>query len=218
MPAPNSEQVDALIDSMYAASLDDGLWSDTLAKMSALFGGVGAILVRARFGREVELTWIQERVPAVEGRWDHYMAYRDFDVRTAYGLSRPAPLVYVDQEFIDERAIERHPFYQDFLATYDLRYTAGSRFPAEDGEFGIVNVFRNKAQGHHGRPETALMRALVPHLTKACTIDQRLAKARLAERRLREALDQVPEAIFLVEPDGRIVDANHAADLLLPRG
>ncbi|MEM7024487.1 MAG: helix-turn-helix transcriptional regulator [Pseudomonadota bacterium] len=218
MPVPNSEKVGSLIDSIYAASLDDSLWSDILVEMSALFGGVGAILVRVRFERGLELTWIQERVPAVEGRWDHYMAYRDLDVRTAYGLSKPAPLVYVDQEFIEERAIERHPFYQDFLATYDLRYTAGSRFPAEDGEFGIINVFRNQAQGPHERAETELMQALVPHLTKACAIDQRLAKARLAERRLREALDRVPEAIFLVEPDGRIVDANHAADLLVRKG
>ncbi|MEM7024488.1 MAG: hypothetical protein AAF637_18200, partial [Pseudomonadota bacterium] len=186
-----------------------------LADLTRLFAADGSLLLRGRFGHEFELTWIQEHVPAIEGRWDHYMAYNKVDIRTAYGLSQPAPVVYVDHDFIDDRAMDRHPFYQEFMAAHAIRYTIGSRFPVEDGQSTMLNIFRTKAQGHHGRPEIELMQALMPHLARACTIDQRLANARRAERRLREALDRVPDAIFLVEPDGKIVDANHAADMLL---
>jgi len=211
----NQDQLDDTIETIYEAALDTALWDGALRKITAAFGSAATLLVRARATPDIEFAWIQEYVPAVEGRWDHYMAYRDMDIRTAYALRKPAPAVYVDQEFIDDRGMDRHPFYQEFMAVHGVYHTVGGRFAADEGQVGLINVFRSKAQGHHEQAEIALMRALLPHLTRVSAIDQRLASARRAQARLRDALDRVPDAIFLVERDGRIVDANRAAERLL---
>lgn len=212
----DAAQLDEAIELVYRAALDEALWHEALRKITAVLGGVGSVLARGRpHSGQLELTWIQEHVPAIEGRWDHYRAYQDFDIRTAHGLSSPPLAVYTDNDFTDDRTIDRHPFYQEFMACYDLRYTIGSRLPAEADEVGIVNVFRSRQQGHHGPDAAERMEALAPHLARACAIDQRLAAARRRQRQLRDALDRVPDAIFLLAPDGKIVDANRAAEQLL---
>ena len=212
--ASGSQALSNTIESLYAAALDETLWHDTLTKITALFGGVGSILVGARWTGGLELTWVHEHVPTVEGHWDHHIADRRLDIKTAQGLSKPLLSVYTDCDFIADREIDRHPFYQEFMACYDFRYTIGSQFPGNGGGFGIINVFRNRQQGHYGRPHVKLMEALLPHLTRACDWRATIAGYR-SQRRLREALDQVPEAIFLLEPDARIVDTNCAAEQML---
>jgi PAS domain-containing protein len=64
----------------------------------------------------------------------------------------------------------------------------------------------------------ALMRALVPHVMRAVTIEQRLGGLALERAGVAEALDRLPTGVLLLDERGRVTFANRTAEDLLRRG
>ena len=190
--------------------------------MAELLGGMGGIVTVAsistpgRTSQDTEmLRWYDYN--AGPEHIAEYLAVADYDVRTHYGLSRPGQ-VYADHDFITDREIDRHIFYQEFLRPYDMRYTVGVSMPASVGRGIVANVFRSPTQGHATQAEIALMGMLYPHIAQAVRISERLEQLSLENAALRDAFDHLNDAVFITSGDGKVIVANRRADAMVKAG
>jgi PAS domain-containing protein len=70
---------------------------------------------------------------------------------------------------------------------------------------------RGRQRGDFAQDEVDLLQALAPHLVRAVGLSRHLG-ALEGKRQLSDALlDAAARPVIVVEPDGRIVQANHAA-------
>ena len=122
-----------------------------------------------------------------------------------------------DDMVLEKRAIERDPFYMEFLAQYGFRYFISvnvAHTPTDSAPFAIQ---RTAKQGHIGRREIDLMRALTPHLQQAYDVARRLKNAQSGTQALERAFDWLADGAMLVGSDGAVTYANIAMQEILRR-
>lgn len=197
------------IEAVHAAGLDAELWPSALRSLSELFGAVGATL-EAVDKRSMLLTdfWAHGVPPGSELDYvDHFIS---ISPRTALGFSPFTDIVGYDYMLLDEAAIDRDPYYSEFLRRGDLRYFVSASLTRTPEEFAVVAIQRSPRQGHVGKREIAMMRQLVPHLRQAFDVTRRLRDAAVVGLSLEGALDWLADGVALVAPDGEVLYANQA--------
>ena len=216
---PLPSDVSELISSIYSAPLDHTKWNGVMTEMATMFDATAAILAFA------ELRHGPRTTPETEIlRWyDHnaglenieaYLAHADYDLRTAYGLTRPGQ-VYVDHEFISDQEMDKHRFYQEFLKPFDLRYTVGVTARTGTNHGIVSNVIRSARQGPAEDHHIALMGMLHAHVAQAVKIGDRLRELSLENAALRNAFDHLSDGILITSGDGKVIVTNRAADRLI---
>jgi len=190
-----------------------------MTQMATMFDGTAAILAFAELRHGPRTTPETEML-----RWyDHnagleniqaYLAHADHDIRTAYGLTRPGQ-VYVDHEFISDREMDKHRFYQEFLKPFDLRYTVGVTARTETNQGIVSNVIRSPQRGPAEEHHIVLMGMLQAHITQAVKIGDKLQQLSLENAALRNAFDHLSDGILITSGDGKVIVANRAADGLI---
>jgi DNA-binding CsgD family transcriptional regulator len=199
----------ATIESVHAAGLDAQLWPRALAAVTALVGGIGATLeviekpsLRHREFRFAGLP------PAEQLEYlDHYAA---LNPRLQLVVPRKSGQVAWDYQRFDENAMDRSPFYAEFLTRMDLRYFVTATIQWSPQEFSVVTVQRSAAQGHVGRGEIARVRRLLPHLQQAFDVARRLRTAGDSRLSLESALDWLADGVAMLSINGAVLHANEA--------
>ena len=131
----------ATIEAVHAAGLDAELWPQALAAITQIVGGAGTTL------EVIEKPSLQHREfhsfglpPAKQIEYlDHYAP---LNPRIAF-VSRQQPIeVAWDRLVLDKDAMDRSPFYAEFLARMDLRYFVGGVITNTPREFAALTVQR----------------------------------------------------------------------------
>jgi DNA-binding CsgD family transcriptional regulator/PAS domain-containing protein len=206
----------ATIETVHAAGFDAELWPDALAAITRIVGGVGATL-------EVidKLNWRHSQFhfvglpPASELAYlDHYIA---LNPRVPFALRQKSGDVGWDYMILDEHAMDREPFYTEFLSTMGLRYQVLGILGNTEREFAAFTVQRACGHGHVAQAEIGLMKRLLPHVRQAHDVAARLKGTGAARHSLERALDCLIDGVALVRSDGAIVFANTAFQAIARR-
>jgi DNA-binding CsgD family transcriptional regulator len=210
------DELISTVEAVYAAGLDAGLWPQALAAVTHLIGGVGTafeVFDRRTFAHHEFHSF--GLAPA--GQRAYLEHYAPLNPRFLPALrSKPGELS-LDYLVIDEREMDRSPFYAEFLAPQNLRYTVGCILATPKDECGVVAVQRSPRQGHGQRAEIALMQRLAPHVGKAWDMGRRLAGADAGQRPLQGALELLTDAAVLIGADGAVIHGNEAFQAIVGR-
>ena len=204
------------IEAIYAAGIEEALWPDALAQITRTVGGVAATL--ESFERTTA-TLIEFHAyglpPANEIAYlDHYAALNPRIPALING--RPGNIV-TDYTVLDERSMNRHPFYADLLAPAGYRYCVGGTLQVATCEASLFSVQRTKKQGHVGKNETSQMRLLLPHVRRAFDMTRRLRRSGAIDRSFEAALDWLADGVALLHADGRVLYANETFQAIVRR-
>jgi DNA-binding CsgD family transcriptional regulator/GAF domain-containing protein len=197
----------ATLEAIHAAGLDAALWPRALEAIKHWIGGpiatIEAFDKRTLRHREF-LT--HGAPPAAQIEYlDHYAA---LNVRhPAHAMAHIGDVLH-DYAILDADAIERSPFYGEFLPRYDVRFFISGIIASSEREFGVVTVQRSARQEHVGNNEIALMRHLLPHISQAFDVARRLKGATAASNALESALDWLADGVALLDADGTVLFAN----------
>lgn len=204
---PKADRLLQTIEAVHAAGLDDTLWPDALRSMSHLFGAVGATLeVVDKHSMRLTDFWSHGVPPGSELDYaDHFIS---ISPRTALGFPPYTDTIGYDYMLLDEAAIDRDPYYSEFLRRGGLRYFISASLTHTSEEFAAVAMQRSPRQGHVGTGEIALMRQLRPHVCQAFDVTRRLRGGVAAARTLERALDWLADGVALVARDGVVLYAN----------
>ncbi len=205
------------IEAIYAAGLDEALWSSALGQVMRAVGGIAATLeVFERSNARLTEFHYHDLPPGNELAYlDHYFSLNPRIPALISG--RPGNIV-TDYTLLDERSMNRDAFYAGFLAPTGYRYFIGAMFDTSAREAFLFSVQRTSKQGHVGKDETRKMRLLLPHVRQAFDMTRRLRGANAADRSFKAALDLLSDGVALLRADGQVLHANETFWAIARRG
>ena len=209
------DQYNATIDMLYSAAADWSRWPEALASIENLTGSVGAVIGfiprnEGQSGFNLAGRFTDEQCAIYSA------TYQPICRRTQYMIAHPEVGTIHDSMIMSESEMDRDPVY-DWFGQHDLRYFVGGCLPATQ-QFNIVwSLQRSPAQGHAQRAEIDLFSMLAPHVARSIKLADQLGSLRNFERFSSAILDGLPNALFALGPDGRLLFANAAANRILER-
>ena len=211
-----ADELLATIEAIYAAGLDGNLWPKALAALTQTVGGIAATLeVFNRNPCTLREFHAFGLPPPNEIKYlAHFSAYNP-RIPVAFN-ARPGELIS-DYMVLDERAMDRDPFYADFLAPAGYRYCVIGHVATTQEEKLLFSVQRATTQGHVDRAEMKLMAQLLPHVRQAFDMTRRLRGTAQTRHSLERALDWLADGIALVGPGGAVAYANEAFQVIARR-
>lgn len=213
---PNLDDLLQTIEDIHAAGLDTELWPKALASVARTVGGTAASLewIDSRSLRPISFVAHGLR-PAHETSYlEHYVT---LNPRLPAAVQDALGIIGYDYRFLDEQAMDRDPFYMEYLASQDLRYYIAGIVGHSPTHFVGAAVHRSPKQGHVDRDGVDAMRRLVPHLRGAVDVAQRLGQS-ATRSHLERALDLLSDGVTLLRGDGAIVFINTAFQAMLRSG
>ncbi|MCC5867332.1 MAG: hypothetical protein JJU27_02365 [Gammaproteobacteria bacterium] len=206
------ERVLEVVDSLYAAAMDEALWSDALKKVADLTGSQAAslwVLDGSAQPRLPTFTYINLDPAFIKEYLDEVAP---LDPTVQYLLRHPTQPVVHDAMFITEREKDWHPYYDWHHRWSDLRFRlVGQISPAPCVQAGIA-LHRARQVGRYEAVDIEQMSYLHRHIERALSIGFKLGSLGTLERCTTELLDRNPVAIVLLDGRGRVVYKNRAAD------
>ncbi|AJA59728.1 MULTISPECIES: helix-turn-helix transcriptional regulator [Bradyrhizobium] len=193
------------------AAIDSSLWDQTMDVVAEATSGSGALLLP-----------IKGRLPSIpcsgsmRASLDTYIRdgwiHRDERYRGVQTMVQRG--VTTDLDFASPAEISGHPYYQEFLAPFGLRWFAGVRVAAGD-DLWCLSIQRSIREGPFNPAEIEQLACLSKQLTSGAALAQALGFAR-AEAAL-DAFNVSGSPVALLNRCGEVLQLNHAAELLLGR-
>lgn len=213
---PDGNALLRTLGEIHAAGLDAELWPQALASVAQLLGSNAATLESYDLlsGHLLELHAFG--IPPTE-QLDYFEHYALINPRATYALRQPTVDLVWDYQVLDEPAMDRDPYYSEFLPRTDFRYFMSGNLFRNARNNSIVSIQRTRAQGHVEAAEIALMQQLVPHFRQALDVTTRLNRASATAHSLEDALGWLADGVALVRPDGMILFANDALQAICRR-
>jgi DNA-binding CsgD family transcriptional regulator len=204
-----SDRLLETIELIHGAGLDGGRWQEALGAISGLFGSLAASLEVYRKQPFALIDFHTAGLPP-HGQTDYLNQYATDNPRANFAFRNLSEVTLCDYQLIDERAMDRDPFYTKYLKPLDLRYFLSGQIMDTPEIQGIVSIQRSRRQGHVDKRDVERMLRLLPHVRQAYDVATRLKKAGAAQRSLEEALDWLADGVALLDRGGRVVHANDA--------
>ncbi len=204
-----AESLVRCVETIYAAGFSDDGWAGALAALADFTGSVGATF--EVFDKSppslTEFAVAGLPVGAETAYLEHYARHNP---RAAYAFDHLSQVFVSDYQLIDERGMDRSPYYAKYLTSIDLRYfLSGQVFNTEHTQ-AIVSIQRSRRQGHVGRSELDRMQRLLPYFRQAHDLVSRLGNAGDAVGTFERTLDWLTDGVALVRDNGSVVYANAA--------
>jgi|GEM_PF-3698252 len=207
------------LETVYGSAGDAGYWQRVVeAFSSCVDGGVGQISAHGPRWGDVRIFAVPAFVPqaAIE---DYIQVYADGDPRVAGAADRSGRMVAC-HELVDTDSFERTALVTEFLdrKELNLRWCCGHVEGLDTDTTMLVSLMRERRRGPFEPREVAAIERLSRHLHRAARLHADLAQTELALARLEATLDQLSDAVFVCERDGRVRHMNQAAVRLAERG
>jgi len=206
------QRIDQVCDAIAAAAIDSSQWQKALEVVAASSESFGAVVVPIS-GRLPSFP----HTPSMEPSFERYVG-DGWVTRDERYKAVPAILgrgVATELDFTTPEEMARHPYYQEFLAPFDLRWWAGVKFACLD-DCWCLSLMRTPAQGPFSGAELNQLADLSGRLSAAGALVRSFGFAR-ADAAMA-AFDASGTAILMLDRHGQIIRINGAAERVLGDG
>jgi len=211
----------ALVDLIYEAAVEPGLWQAVLDGLSTRLGAGGASLMWQDQITKVG-DGIQSGLDPAMGRlfFSYYAARNPLNlpasaVRRELAKPQQRPAIIRDIDRMPKEAFVRTEFYNDFFRPFDIHSSLTLNLALEGRELGTVELFRPERRGPFEDADLAACASLHAHLIRAFRLGRKLAAARALGESMAEVFDRSPYGLFLLDAAARVRNLNEAAERLL---
>ncbi|ESY94644.1 helix-turn-helix transcriptional regulator [Mesorhizobium sp. LNHC209A00] len=200
---------DTLSAALADAAVDPTRWHAAMEVAAQVTGSAGAVLFDTN-GHLPDLPHSPSMRPSFEAYvrdgWNH----RDERYRIVPLIERRG--VATDLDLLTADEMDKHPYYQEFLAPFGLRWFAGVK-AAAGNDLWCMSIQRSNEQGPFSPDELRQLASFSRQLGSMVAVAKALGFAR-AEAAL-EAFDLTQTAAAMLDRQGQVVRTNGPADRLL---
>ena len=205
-------EYELLLDQIYDAALDPKGWSSVLDSLNTILNNRGFALffqdrTTVRFNQFMGLDG------SGVGAYANYYGARNPWV-PAFGRN---PEKIIAHELIEQDALERTEFYNDWLKPLGLHDAIGIPIRRDAGAFFLISGLKDKKAGYYTEDKRRLVERVTPHVRRAVDIFERLSIAETLRDGLVEGMDRLDIGVLLLDEDCRLLFANRIADTVLKR-
>lgn len=208
----------SIIESIYDAALDAEGWRRLLPRLAQAFGSESSAIAAWDTGSgEVTMAVATDNyTPAL---LEEYAAhYRSLDLWLARGATLPRFLPQTGAELVDDNELLRSEFYNDYLRRLSHFDMLGGMVEVDRRTEAFIVVHRPFGAARFDGEDKRRVGLLVPHLTQAMRLQQRLAGIQRTGLIATAALDAMPTCVIAVGESRALLFANAAAERLLSAG
>lgn len=202
------------IDLLYRSITEPEAIRDFLSRLAGLLDGQFAH-VFALDRRGAEVVWqdahnIDDQTMRIYGE-----RYMHADPRTDHALRNLNRVLSCRLEGLGPR-LQRSTVYRDFLVPRDMEYTLWAPMVVGDELHTITAILRSRRGRAFDRDDCALLERVNRHVLRAAEVRMHLRRADAAALTSR-ALDGLAAGALVVDPHGRVLFTNKAAEEMLAR-
>lgn len=217
-PAEGDSLFVAAVEAIYDAATAPERWPLALQAIADVFGDIGANLT---YFRDCGASGTVVSPSLISGATEYNDIWWRQDIRSQRASERGywlAEGIITDADLVTEAEMNSHPFYTEFLAKHGLRWSASAAIsPSPHVHVGLT-VQRSAARQAFSEEECARLARLGHHAESSLRLSLQLMNADVANVGLRNALDGVGLAVFLLDAMRRVVFSNAAASRMIGRG
>ena len=219
---PNRSQISddrlrSLVDDVYEAAQEPELFGDCLRRIAELLNSRAAFSTALAPADAATVVHHHHGIP--DEMWALYEThYVGVDPRFSELCRLPSNTPVADQDFIQERQMDQHEYYAEFLAPGDFRYSISSLAVATPKCFQGFTLQRSRNEGPIEGDDRRAFQVLAPHVNRSLAFQVRLAEMRADRLVALEGLNRSVDAIFLADGGGRIAWMNARAETVVNRG
>jgi DNA-binding CsgD family transcriptional regulator/PAS domain-containing protein len=203
------QDAEKLVELIYDAAIDNGLWREILTQIADLTASQGGIL----FGQSLRTQTVYFDF---NGRLseDCTKAYqeRHFDnVFNRHMSHQPVGAIVYSDEIIELNDLRQTAFYDDIFRPQQLAHSAMIALASQNGFQAAFNICRTSRQGVFGKHERRLLSALVPHMRRSIALGLRSNAYQAVHRAAFEVIERLPDGFVVLDASLRTIYANPAA-------
>ena len=212
-----SERSRHTISSIYDAALVPDLWPLALDLAVDSVGGVGAAYYvwNKRTG---QVEWLSMSGPLVNTTADYASYYYALDPYRPMFETVPSGRLLGVRECVPEALLRRNEWYNDYLLKNGIDDGVGARLFANRSHVVYFGIHHGTDQPPFATDRAAALQALVKPLRQAARLCVELHNLGWKSSVALRALDQLGAAVIIADSDGRMIQANRAAERVLQRG
>jgi len=220
-------EYDKLVGLIYEAALEPERWQAVLLGFSDWFGAAGTTLwVHDFASRGVHTELGGESFRFVRFDPDYLASYADYYTLTNVWTENEALLregaVVTSSMLYDDNRLPETEYFGDWLRPQNLFYSLGG-IVAKNGTLAVkLASLRAKYKGPYTNEDLSWYARLLPHLKRACELNQRLAGERLASEN-QQTVNSTAQAvsglcILGLSANGRLIYLNQRGESWLREG
>jgi len=168
----SNEKIEQVLDLIYDAAAENGLWRSALTAIADLTGSQGCIL----FGQSVTA---QRVYFDFNGRLDEECnrAYQERRMINPWSVgmeNQPAGRLVLSDELIPLSQLRLTPFYEDVLRPQRISHNGMMGLAAKEDFRAAFNICRSERHGAFDGSEQRLLERLSPHLCRSIALGFRI--------------------------------------------
>jgi DNA-binding CsgD family transcriptional regulator len=193
------------------APLEPAAWSHACDALASLLSATGTLILP----QQAELRSLAMPCSgSIQGAIQRYVTegWHLNDLRTA-GFPQAVARGYVtDVDLIDEAEMRGHPYYQELLAPFDLKWFVGTALAIEGATWGVA-VHRSSKNGAFQASEIDLLLSVRGHMQFAAAASGALGRKRVET--IQDVLGSGGRGTAVLGQSGKILAANDVAEELI---
>jgi DNA-binding CsgD family transcriptional regulator len=214
----NEQQHSQLLDLIYGAAVDPGLWITVMETIADRMGGNTAWFSQVSMADGNGSGIIARIDPVMPQRYvDYYAALNPFAVkaRPREAIANFKPKITTDRDDFPDDGLERTEFFNDFMRPQDIRSVLMIDVAAKGLEVATVNIHRNGRTDPFGEDQLRIAAELHPHLIRAFRLGGAFADLKSLADDTAAALDRAGQGMFILDPAGRLKHVNLLGERML---
>lgn len=209
--------VDAFLDLLYDAALDEALWVPVMERFADMIGGSSAVLSRQNVEDDTASGMIARMDPVIPDLYFEHFSQCNLlakvDNPAAY-LRGWSPRILTDEDWVPKSELLASEYYNDFLRPQDTHSVLMIRLARSGSEIDVLNINRSHANGQFDARDLELAARLHPHLIRAFGLSLKFAAVQQVKEGMAHALDRSPHGLFLIDGTLRVRHANRVGEAL----
>jgi DNA-binding CsgD family transcriptional regulator/PAS domain-containing protein len=202
-----------LLESLYAATLDEAQWQIFLQRLCTLTGSVVALVVDNNSTRGIQVLAANAKVPEdIDAGYQASYRYTD-PIRQAY-LRKPRLGVIEGEELIAHEELVETEVFKTLAAPRGLIHVTLLAISLSTRSQELISLWRGPGSRWLTPEHKELLEMLIPHLQTVFRIRRTLGMAEERADNAEAMLDASPAASILLDGAGRLVYMNQAAERL----
>ena len=209
----NDRDILNVIERFYAAAFAECSWREALQGSVEFFNGAGGNL----FTLDRQTGQFEEwQDYGLEAGSDPYTEHiHSICPRMRSSFDRPAGFVDFDYDFISEREMDRHEFYDWLKKIGNLRYFMGMRFYDNERTSTFGSIEFSAKHGHVSEQDLDLFRKVAPHLGRAKQISNSLSGAAVDRQFSAFMQSEVPWGVIGLNAKGDVLFVSQVAERIV---
>jgi DNA-binding CsgD family transcriptional regulator len=216
MTEERSAAVPHIIDELYAGTLDDSAWNRALVSLADLIGASGAGLFAFNPSTGAVLRDENYRIdPSTLSDYARYWTFQD--CRREPFLKVPAGVAGTEA-LLELPDLKKTLFFNDFLVKNDLPHFMPAWLYKTPEKAVVLSLQGTRKRGAFDRSDVRAFQQLIPHVTRALQIRDRLEAAQIRGNAFLRSLEGFHCGVMVLDGTGRVLEANAIADAHLRSG